>query len=87
MLFPQPADVNRVWGLVAAATAKGELGIAAKVATDGGDGERVSRLVCVYTGDFSDGGDVRRVVEGLVGMGLVGTGGERGVYYKCGELG
>lgn len=88
MLFPAPADVDRVWGLVATGTARGELGIAAKVATDGGEGEGKPRLVCVYTGDFSEAGDVRRVVEGLVGMGLVdrsGTG--KGVYYKCGEWG
>ena len=82
-----------MWGVVATATANGELGIAAKVATTdaGEEGEGKARLVCVYTGDFGDGGDVRRVVGRLVGLGVVGAGGggggggERGIYYKSGE--
>ena len=80
MLFAGAADVNRVWGIVARATVGGQLGVAAKVATERGGG--AARLVCVYTGDFADRGDVGRVVEGLVGLGLVGG---REVYYKCGE--
>ena len=85
MLFPPAGDVNRVWSLVATATAAGELGHAAKVATD--DGSGTTRLICVYTADFADAGDVRRVLEALVGMGLVAgkgpLGEERGIYYKA----
>ena len=40
MLFPSPADVDRVWAVVARGTWEGRLGISAKVATavDSGDG-------------------------------------------------
>ena len=89
MLFPMPEDVNRAWGLVAEGTGNGELGMAAKVATDGGAGDRVSRLICVYTVDFGDRQDVRRVLQGLVERGLVKKkdmlAEERVVYYKCGK--
>ena len=90
MLFPMPEEVDRTWEAVAQGTARGELGIAAKVATDEGGGDRVPRLVCVYTADFADKKDVRRVLEGLVEMGLVKKRGvmgeERGVFYKCGRF-
>ena len=89
MLFPSADDVNTVWRAVAEGTARGELGIAAKVATDEGNGDRVPRLICVYTVDFADKEDVRRVLEQLGERGLVGGRGdwgvERLVYYKCGE--
>lgn len=87
MLFPIAEDVNRIWSLVAAATADGELGHAAKVATDDGSGNQGSRLICIYTEDFSDKEDVKRVLKRLVGMGLVNgkgpMGEERGIYYKA----
>lgn len=40
-------------------------------------------MVCVYTEDFTDRGDVKRVIMKLVELGLVGE--EKPVYYKCGE--
>lgn len=87
MLFPQAEDVNRIWALIATATADGELGHAAKVATDDGAGNMGSRLICIYTEDFSDREDVKRVLKRLVGMGLVmgkgPMGEERGIYYKA----
>lgn len=86
MLFPMADDVNRFWSLVATATAAGELGHAAKVAT--ADTSNVaSRLICIYTEDFSDKADVKRVLQRLVDMGLVNgrgpMGEERGIYYKA----
>lgn len=87
MLFPMADDVNRIWSLVATATADGELGHAAKVATDDGSGNVRPRLICVYTEDFSDKEDVRRVLDKLVDIGLVKSKGsmgeERGIYYKA----
>lgn len=87
MLFPMAEDVNRIWSLVATAVADGELGQAAKVATDDGSGNGGARLICVYTEDFSDKGDVGRVLRRLDGMGLVEgrgpMGEERGIYYKA----
>lgn len=89
MLFPRPEDVNDVWRLVADATASGQLGAGAKVATDSGLGDGRPRLVCVYTEDFSNDDDVKRVLKKLAEMGLVNqkeaAGAPRGIYYKCGE--
>ncbi|CAI7629046.1 unnamed protein product [Penicillium viridicatum] len=79
MLFPTVDRVDEFWGAVARAMEKGELGDVAKVATDDGGGE--SRLICVYTDDFGDVEDVKRVVSKLVDIGLVGKG-PRSVYYK-----
>ncbi|ERF73252.1 hypothetical protein EPUS_03084 [Endocarpon pusillum Z07020] len=85
MLFPSPKHVDGVWAKVARATWEGELGVGAKVATknEDDDDERSekSRLVCVYTRDVEDRVDVERVLQKLVGMGLVG--GEQGIFYKC----
>ncbi|KAB8229164.1 DUF1917 domain-containing protein [Aspergillus alliaceus] len=80
MLFLTGEVVDRVWGVVVEETVEGRLGVAAKVATD--DGEGRARLLAVYTRDFGDGADVKRVLERLVELGLVEKGG-RPVYYKC----
>lgn len=90
MLFPPPEEVNAVWQHVADATVSGQLGSSAKVATDSGiDHQGMSRLVCVYTEDFSNEGDVKRVLKKLVEIGLVNkkeaAGASRGLYYKCGR--
>ncbi|KAL8812179.1 MAG: hypothetical protein Q9223_000316 [Gallowayella weberi] len=86
MLFPLPEHVNRHWAIVAEATVNRELGIAAKVAPDEGKGDRVARIICVYTKDFSDMDDVKRVLERLIELGLVkknqSTAAE-GIYYKA----
>lgn len=81
MLFPEVDRVNEVWGAVAMAMEKGELGEAAKVATDDGSGSGHARLICVYTSDFDDKQDVKRVLSKLVDLGLVGKG-SRSIYYK-----
>ncbi|KAJ5970732.1 uncharacterized protein N7479_000650 [Penicillium vulpinum] len=79
MLFPTVDQVDKSWKTVVKAMEKGELGDAAKVATDDGGGQ--SRLICVYTADFGDVEDVKRVVSKLVDLGLVGKG-SRPIYYK-----
>lgn len=85
MLFPSPIQVNHCWELVATGTANGELGFAAKVATDDGSGN--ARLICIYTENFGDKGDVRRVLERLLELGLVKRNGAMGegwaLYYKA----
>jgi len=88
MLFPMPEDLAHTWRLVATATARNELGTAAKVGADEGKSNRVPRLVCVYTRDFSDMEDVKRVLLKLVEMDLVqrparDPKGVRSIYYKC----
>lgn len=81
MLFPKVDDVPRYWYKVAEATADDRLGIGAKIST-GFDDDRKERLICVYTKDFSNMDDVRRVLQALVDMDLVPENG-RGIYYKC----
>jgi hypothetical protein len=81
MLFPKIDDVPRYWYKVAEATSDNRLGISAKIST-GLDDDRKERLICVYTKDFSDVDDVRRVLQALVDIDLVSEDG-RGIYYKC----
>ena len=85
MLFPSASDVNTYWSLVAKGTIAGDLGHAAKVATD--DGTQNTRLICIYTPDFSDKKDVKRVLERLLAMGLCNRNGAlaegRAIYYKA----
>ncbi|KAK6387707.1 hypothetical protein LTS17_000976 [Exophiala oligosperma] len=94
MLFPSSEDVDRVWSLVAQGTLEGTLGIGAKVATSpdpesaGVKDKEGSRLICVYTHDFADKEDVKRVLLGLKKLGLLNGGGggdaaeARAIYYK-----
>ncbi|KAJ9203522.1 hypothetical protein DTO164E3_2444 [Paecilomyces variotii] len=81
MLFPTADHVDEVWAAVAQATANDELGVAAKVATD--NGSEGGRLVAIYTRDYDDKKDVKRVLERLVELGLVDRGSTRPIYYKC----
>ncbi|GAD99429.1 hypothetical protein AOR_1_2402174 [Paecilomyces variotii No. 5] len=82
MLFPTAEHVDEVWAAVVEATANDELGVAAKVATDDESGG--GRLVAIYTRDYEDKKDVKRVLEKLVELGLVDRGAAaRPIYYKC----
>lgn len=89
MLFPKPKDVNRVWRLVAEAVIDGKLGDTAKVAPadppdrfSAATKQQASHLICIYTRDFSDLDDVRRVLEGLMELGLAPRPADGAVYYK-----
>ncbi|OTA95981.1 hypothetical protein M434DRAFT_160570 [Hypoxylon sp. CO27-5] len=81
MLFCNTFEVNEIWGIIAKATANNELGIAAKVAPRSTADKRTERLICVYTADFSDTKDVKRVAEKLKQLGLIQAKG-RPLYYK-----
>ncbi|EFY89337.1 DNA polymerase II large subunit-like protein [Metarhizium acridum CQMa 102] len=85
MLFCSPSEVNEIWGLVAKATARNELGIAAKVNPRSQfDDVRKDRVICIYTADFQDKSDVGRVLQQLKKLKLVGPGLPT-MYYKPGE--
>ncbi len=91
MLFRSAQDVDGAWEAVAKATANNELGIAAKVAPrpeelGENDDDRRERLICVYTTDFRDAEDVRRVARKLRRLGLAPPWG-RPLYYKPGQFG
>ncbi|KAI1082636.1 DUF1917-domain-containing protein [Whalleya microplaca] len=81
MLFCNVLDVNEVWEVIAKATANNELGIAAKVAPRSHVENRTERLICVYTADFGDIKDVKRVAQRLKQLGLVKARGKP-LYYK-----
>ena len=86
MLFPSPDYVNSSWSLVANATVNDELGLAAKVGADEGEPDK-ARLICVYTNDFEDKADVKRVLEKLYALGLCNRNGAiaegKAIYYKA----
>lgn len=82
MLFPSLSDLPRIWRLVAEHTAAGKLGPVSKVATYEPENEKKGTLICVYTYDFNDYSDVRRVLLELLGLEVFGCEG-RQVYYKC----
>lgn len=82
MLFPPTSQVNSVWQKVCEGVDSNLLGTSAKVSTTS-DGDRGERLICVYTKDFTDMADVRRVLLGLVQLGLVSADMPRGIMYKC----
>ena len=85
MLFPDPAHVDDVWARVAHATARNELGIGAKVETRGDAASKKARLICIYTKDYRDKGDVARVLNRLRELELVKAGpGNKQIYYKTG---
>ncbi|KAK4539572.1 hypothetical protein LTR36_010849 [Oleoguttula mirabilis] len=83
MFFPAPDDLPRTWRLIAEATAAGKLGPTSKVATHDPAAPKPERVICVYTYDFTDERDVRRVLDELVELGLCSAGSARGIFYKC----
>lgn len=83
MLFPNEDDVARTWKLVAEGVADNRLGDMAKIAAIEPDADfRGGRLICVYTRNYFDKGDVQRVLRGLLDLGLVDPDNGRGIYYK-----
>lgn len=80
MLFPGAVDLPRYWRTVATATSEGSLGPVSKSAVF--DPVSPDTLICVYTHDFTDLEDVRRVLEQLVELGLCEPAGKP-IHYKC----
>jgi hypothetical protein len=79
MLFPTDEAAPGIWKRVATAVVEGNLGTGAKIATDSS-----TRLVCVYTKDFSDEADIKRVVQQLKNLNLLPSKEtNKSIYYKC----
>ena len=70
MLFPTPDQVDYYWANIVRATTEGRLGTAAKVATRLDKPQEPTQVICVYTKDFSDDADIKRVLIQLVTMKL-----------------
>jgi hypothetical protein len=68
MLFLLPEDLNRVWRLVVDSVINNRLGPTAKVEPD--EGKPDARLICIYTKDFRDKDDIRRVLNELNSIGV-----------------
>jgi hypothetical protein len=70
-VFVPARQVDRWWELIRLATEQGRLGISAKAATARHNELATSqRLICVYTSDWEDQGDVRRVLRQLRDLGM-----------------
>jgi len=73
LVFVPARQVDRWWALIRLATEQGRLGISAKAATARHNDLATSRrtkLICVYTRDWQDQSDVRRVLRQLRGIGV-----------------
>ncbi|KAJ5769274.1 hypothetical protein N7520_003833 [Penicillium odoratum] len=82
MLFPSARNVDETWRTLVMALDSGDVRADAKVAADDGSQTDKSRLICVYTEDFSDKKDVKKVLGMLEGEGLYDP--RKGpIYYKC----
>jgi hypothetical protein len=81
MLFPTSDDLPLVWRLVAEATAAGKLGPCSKVGTWEPDHATKPTVICVYTKDFSDLADVKRVLSNLNELNIVKKAVK--ISYKC----
>jgi hypothetical protein len=73
LIFVDPENVDEVWAKIKKATEEGRLGHASKVATAKPSplaGESKTKVICVYTYDWTDEKDVRRVREELRKLGV-----------------
>lgn len=72
MLFTDVKNVDTQWAVIEHATLTGQLGIASKVSTKLSYYHQDDRVICVYTKDYADIEDVRRVLRALRGLGFTG---------------
>lgn len=83
LVFAPCASVAARWEMISTATTRGQLGSGAKVSTDYPAASRDGRhVICVYTRDWRDLDDVRRVGRALGELGAVETG---TLWYKADE--
>jgi len=74
LIFVDPKNVDEVWAKIKKATEDGKLGNDAKVATAKPNplaGKSGVKLICVYTYDWTDEKDVKRIREELRKLGIV----------------
>ncbi|KAF2671038.1 DUF1917-domain-containing protein [Microthyrium microscopicum] len=82
LLFVTTDYVNTVWRTVVKATIEDRLGNGAKIAAQdkatGGP-----RVICIYTNDFNDREDIRRVVKELRELKCLHKDEKQSIWYKC----
>lgn len=79
LLFISRPKVDQIWSEIEAATRAGRLGCAAKVATakENPHATSAAHVICVYTSDYRDLDDVRRVLAELRTLGFAAR-----IFYK-----
>ncbi|KAK3335282.1 hypothetical protein B0T19DRAFT_4045 [Cercophora scortea] len=85
LIHAPPTTLPPIWHRIAEAVSANLLGIGAKVSTKRfenscSSGVPDERVICVYTKDFTDVEDVKRVLLALAELGVVG---KAGIKYKC----
>ena len=82
LVFVSERNVDEVWAKIKKATEEGKLGSSAKVATAKPSplGKPSQRVICVYTYDWTDEKDVKRVREEMRKLGII-----EGIPYKADE--
>jgi hypothetical protein len=73
LIFVDPEDVDEIWSNVKEAIEEGRLGSSAKVSTAKPNrlaGESKQKVICVYTYDWMDEVDVRKIREELRKIGI-----------------
>lgn len=73
LIFADLMDVDEIWDKIKAAVEDGRLGSSAKVATAKPNPNAIDpnkRVICVYTYDWTDEKDVKRIREELRNLGI-----------------
>ena len=77
LIYDREERINETWNLIASHTLSGELGIDAKASTASQVGSSRQYVICVYTKNYLDSGDVSRVRQKLRELGYT-----QKLYYK-----
>jgi len=73
LIFVPLERVDEIWAMIKTATEDGKLGGSSKVATakeNPNAADRKTKVICVYTYDWTDKDDVKRIREALRSLGI-----------------
>ncbi|KAI1735159.1 hypothetical protein F4680DRAFT_312338 [Xylaria scruposa] len=84
LVFCDTQEVDQIWNIIVHATRDDKLGIAAKFAARTRQDSSEPILICVYTYDFEDKEDVRRVAMMLEELGVIKA--NDTLYYQPGQF-
>lgn len=78
LLYRAPEAIDDLWPQLKESVQAGRLGISMKASTPVTGVQEAAGLICVYTKDWRDIADIRRVVAGLRALGITDR-----LYYKA----
>jgi hypothetical protein len=78
LLYREPDAVDELWPRLKESTHHGRLGVSMKATTAANPGREAGGLICVYTQDWRDIADIRRVLSELRSLGIADK-----LYYKA----